>query len=100
MPLFYFRTTDQEGFSADDRGFEFPDEKAALAEAKVTLAEMAADGLPLDPVSMISVQVMNKDRILLLEMRLVLEIIPNTNWSDTGNDRLSDLLESRQGRGT
>ncbi|UBI79883.1 DUF6894 family protein [Ensifer canadensis] len=100
MPLFYFRTTDQEGFSADDRGFEFPDEKAALAEAKVTLAEMAADGLPLDPVSMISVQVMNEDRILLLEMRLVLEIIPNTNWSDTGNDRLSDLLESRQGRGT
>jgi hypothetical protein len=100
MPLFYFRTTDQEGFSADDRGFEFPDEKAALAEAKVTLAEMAADGLPLDPVSMISVQVMNEDRILLLEMRLVLEIIPNTNWSDTGNDRISDLLESRQGRGT
>lgn len=100
MPLFYFRTTDQEGFSADDRGFEFPDEKAALAEAKVTLAEMAADGLPLDPVSMISVQVMNEDRILLLEMRLVLEIIPNTNWSDTGNYRLSDLLESRQGRGT
>ncbi|WP_063978410.1 MULTISPECIES: hypothetical protein [Ensifer] len=100
MPLFYFRTTDQEGFSADDRGFEFPDEKSALAEAKVTLAEMAADGLPLDPVSMISVQVMNEDRILLLEMRLVLEIIPNTNWSDTGNDRLSDLLESRQGRGT
>lgn len=100
MPLFYFRTTDQEGFSADDRGFEFPDEKSALAEAKVTLAEMAADGLPLDPVSMISVQVMNEDRILLLEMRLVLEIIPNTNWSDTGNYRLSDLLESRQGRGT
>ncbi|WP_457584761.1 DUF6894 family protein [Ensifer canadensis] len=55
MPMFYFRTTDQEGFSAGDRCFEFPDEQAAVNEAKVALAEMAADGLPRDPVSMIGV---------------------------------------------
>lgn len=78
MPLFYFRTTDQEGFSAEDRGFEFEDEHAALREAKVALAEMAADGLPQDPVSMIAVQVLNENHILLVEMRLVLETIPNS----------------------
>jgi hypothetical protein len=101
VPLFYFRTTDQEGFSADDRGFEFPDEKAAIAEAKVTLAEMAADGLPLDPVSMISVQVMNEDRVLLLEMRLVLEMIPNTNRAREGvSDLVDDLVDPQQRRGT
>ncbi|WP_312366957.1 DUF6894 family protein [Ensifer sp.] len=78
MPLFYFRTTDQEGFSAEDRGFEFEDEHAALLEAKVALAEMAADGLPQEPVSMIGVQVLNEDRVLLVEMRLVFETIPHS----------------------
>lgn len=79
MPLFYFRTTDQEGFSAEDRGFEFADEQAALLEAKIALAEMAADGLPQEPVSMIGVQVLNEDHVLLVEMRLVLETIPHAN---------------------
>ncbi|NRP21843.1 hypothetical protein LPJGGPFB_05102 [Ensifer adhaerens] len=79
MPIFYFRTTDQEGFSAEDRGFEFDDEEAALREAKVALAEMAADGLPQDPVSMIGVQVLNEDHILLVEMRLVLKTIFHGN---------------------
>lgn len=79
MPTFYFRTTDQEGFSAEDRGFDLPDEQAAIAEAKVTLAEMAADGLPQEPISMIGIQVLDQRHVLLVELRLVLEIIPNTN---------------------
>ncbi|MBD9650165.1 hypothetical protein IB267_17585 [Ensifer sp. ENS09] len=79
MPMFYFRTTDQEGFSAEDRGFEFPDEEAAITEAKVTLAEMAADGLPRHPISMIGIQVFDQERVLLIELRLVLETIPNSN---------------------
>jgi hypothetical protein len=78
MPNFYFRTTDQEGFSAEDRAFEFADEQAAIKEAKVTLAEMAADGLPQDPISMISIQVLDQHHALLVELRLVLEVIPNT----------------------
>ncbi|MBZ7927115.1 hypothetical protein LAC81_34730 (plasmid) [Ensifer adhaerens] len=79
MPTFYFRTTDQEGFSAEDRGFDFPDEQTAIAEAKVTLAEMAADGLPQEPISMIGIKVLDQRHVLLVELRLVLEIIPNTD---------------------
>jgi len=82
LPTFYFRTTDQDGFSAEDRGFQFPDEQTAIAEAKVTLAEMAADGLPQEPISMISIQVLDERHVLLVELRLVLEIIPNTNMND------------------
>lgn len=79
LPTFYFRTTDQEGFSAEDRGFDFPDEQTAIAEAKVTLAEMAADGLPQEPISMIGIKVLDQRHVLLVELRLVLEIIPNTD---------------------
>lgn len=75
MPLFFFRTTDQDGFSAEDRGFEFTDSEAAIAEAKVALAEMAADGLPQEPVSMISIQVLDSNHVLVCEMRLVMEVM-------------------------
>lgn len=78
LPRFYFRTTDQEGFSAEDRAFEFADEQAAINEAKVTLAEMAADGLPQDPISLISIQVLDEEHVLVVELRLVLEMLPNT----------------------
>ncbi len=75
MPQFFFRSTDQDGFSAEDRGFEFPDFEAAIEEAKLALAEMAADGLPQEPVSMISIQVLDSNHVLVCEMRLVMEVI-------------------------
>ncbi|MGI0523021.1 DUF6894 family protein [Rhizobium giardinii] len=75
MPQFFFRSTDQDGFSAEDRGFEFPDSEAAIKEAKHALAEMAADGLPQEPVSMISIQVLDSNHVLVCEMRLVMEVI-------------------------
>ncbi|MBW9064979.1 hypothetical protein JNB71_16885 [Rhizobium herbae] len=75
MPQFFFRSTDQDGFSAEDRGFEFLDSEAAIEEAKVALAEMAADGLPQEPVSMISIQVLDSNHVLVCEMRLVMEVI-------------------------
>ncbi len=75
MPQFYFRSTDQDGFSAEDRGFEFPDSEAAIEEAKLALAEMAADGLPQEPVPMISIQVLDTNHMLVCEMRLVMEVI-------------------------
>jgi hypothetical protein len=51
MPIFYFRTTDQEGYSAEDRGFEFDDEEAAVREAKVALPDPSTSWTLADPSS-------------------------------------------------
>ena len=76
MPKFYFQLLDGDGVGATETGYEFASIKAAKAEARRVLAEMAAEGLPAEPLNMLSVELFDESRRPLAEIRLILEEIP------------------------
>ena len=77
MGRFYFKIQDQDDVIQPDRGFEFPGVEEAKNEAKFLLAEMAVDGLPKGVIESLSVELQDENRIPLLTVRLVLEVIPH-----------------------
>lgn len=77
MGRYYFKIQDQDGVLQPDRGFDFPDIERAKAEVKTLLAEMAVDGLPNEPVDSIAVELQDENRVPILTLRLVLELIPH-----------------------
>jgi hypothetical protein len=77
MGRYYFNIQDQDGVLQPDRGFDFPDFEGAKEQAKTLLAEMALDGLPRKPVDSIAVELQDANRVPVLTMRLVLEVLPH-----------------------
>ncbi|WP_348270866.1 hypothetical protein [Rhizobium sp. Root1220] len=55
---------------------DFADQEEAIRQAHVALAEMARDGLPKEPVNMMSVEVFNEHKQPITELRLTFEVIP------------------------
>ncbi len=54
---------------------DFESEDEAVREAHVALAEMARDGLPKEPVNMMSVELFDEHKRPITELRLTFEII-------------------------
>ncbi|MBX5165057.1 MULTISPECIES: DUF6894 family protein [unclassified Rhizobium] len=75
MPKFYFELLDRDGVGTTETGYEFASIEAAKAEARRVLAEMAAEGLPSEPLNMLSVELFDESRRPLAEIRLILEEI-------------------------
>ena len=77
MPLYYFRTLEQNGHQEiSEIAVELRDKAAAVAEARLVLAEMAGDGLPDSSISMMAVEVLDEHQRPLTEVRLTVEDIP------------------------
>jgi hypothetical protein len=74
---FYFKIQDQEDVLQPDRSFEFPGLEEAEDEAKHLLAEMAVDGLPGGKLDSLSVELQDENRVPLMTVRLVMEVIPH-----------------------
>jgi hypothetical protein len=78
MPRYYFSSIDRDGVSPAERTFEFANDLEAAEEARKALAEMALDGLPGEPMNMLSVEVFDEARQPIVEVRLTLETIPKS----------------------
>lgn len=77
MPLYFFRTLEQNGHQeTSETAQEFPNEAAAIAEARNVLAEMASDGLPDTSINLMSVSVLDEHQQPLSEVRLTIEDVP------------------------
>ena len=70
MPRYYFGTSDNEGSQSPDDPVELRDDDDAIQQARMTLAEMAVDGLPEDPARPVAVRVYNGNLDLIAELRL------------------------------
>lgn len=79
MPLFYFRTKERDGHCETSTKVEFKDEAAALAQARLTLADLATEGLPSPDIGMIAVELLDEEQRALYEIRLTIEEIPRTS---------------------
>ncbi|MGJ7040460.1 DUF6894 family protein [Shinella sp. BE166] len=77
MAKFYFKIQDQEDVLQPDRSFEFPGPEEAESEAKFLLAEMAVDGLPKGKLDSLSVELQDENRVPIVTVRLVMEVIPH-----------------------
>jgi len=75
MAKFYFKIQDQEDVLQPDRSFDFPGLEEAEREAKSLLAEMAVDGLPKGTLNTLSVELQDHNRVPLMTVRLVMEVI-------------------------
>lgn len=77
MPLYYFRTLEQNGGQdVSETAVDYPNETAAIAAARNILAEMASDGLPDSSINLMSVEVLDELQQPLSEVRLTIEDIP------------------------
>ncbi len=72
MAKFNFEIMERDGSLTESQG-TFASFEEAKAEACRTLANVAADGLPLPPMNMVSVQILDEVMKPLWEARLVLE---------------------------
>ena len=75
MPQFYFTTVAGDGTIQSQIPGEFDDLELAKLEARRILANLASDGLPREPIDMISVEIYDADRRPLSEIRLALQEI-------------------------
>jgi hypothetical protein len=75
MPQFYFTTIAADGTIRTGIPCEAADIDAASKEAKRELSRLAAEGLPDDPINMLSVEIYDEQQKPELELRLVLEEI-------------------------
>jgi hypothetical protein len=76
MPRYYFTSIDRDGATPAERTYEFANDVEATEEARKALAEMALDGLPEEPMNMLSVEVFDEARRPIIEVRLTMETIP------------------------
>lgn len=75
MQQFYFTTVAGDGTIQSQVPGEFADEELAKIEARRILANLASDGLPREPLEMMSVEIYDADRKPLFELRLALQEI-------------------------
>lgn len=76
MPVFLFTTLGADGTVTPDIPQECSDVEDAKERAHELLARLAANGLPDDPLSMLSVEIYDAENQPVHEIRLVLEEIP------------------------
>lgn len=57
MPRFYFDIEDASGLTVDETGLDLPDLVAAEREAKLTLAEIAYDTIPIGESTMLKISI-------------------------------------------
>jgi hypothetical protein len=69
MPKFVTQLLDATGADASEVEFDFESLADAKLETRAALGEMGRDGLPDDPMKMISAEIFDKDRNPLLELR-------------------------------
>lgn len=75
MQQFYFTTVAGDGTIQSQIPAEFENADLAKLEARRILANLASDGLPREPLDMMSVEVYDADRKPLFEFRLALQEI-------------------------
>lgn len=71
---FYFQTMDAQGEVIDTK-VELDSIEDAVLEARTTLGAIAADGIPREAKSMLSIEIFDGDRKPVREIRLILEEI-------------------------
>ena len=68
MPRFYFDTHDGDALMIDDQGVDLGDAKAARRLARVALAELAQEVIPLDgDTHFVEVTVRDEKRVIIFE---------------------------------
>lgn len=75
MPHFYFTTIAGDGTIQAQIPAEFANLNLAKIEARRMLANLASDGLPREPLDMMSVQIYDEEHKPLVEYRLALQEI-------------------------
>lgn len=75
MPHFYFTTVASDGTIRTGIPCEAADLDEAKKEAKRELSRLAAQGLPDDPINMLSVEIYDEQQKPELELRLMMEEI-------------------------
>jgi hypothetical protein len=83
MPQYYFSVVDRDGASPAERSYEFENDAHAVEEGRKALAEMALDGLPGEPLNILSVEVFDAAREPIVEIRLTLEFVPKAGRRQT-----------------
>ena len=85
MSDFYFVMVDQDGTFATEDPYQFTSLLDAIDEAKRTLAEMAADGIPQHSGEVLAVVIQNAERrsVVRLVLELKIEYVdPNSSKAD------------------
>jgi hypothetical protein len=75
MPQFFFTTVAGDGTIQSQIPAELETIDLARIEARRILANLASDGLPREPLDMMSVEIYDQDRKPLVEYRLALQEI-------------------------
>jgi hypothetical protein len=83
MPQFFFEILERDGSITNSQG-DFGSLEDAKAEARRTLADVGADGLPLPPLNMVSVQILDGTNQPVWEARLVLDEIDKAAMISAG----------------
>ena len=76
MPKFFFQIIDRTSAEPIEVEHDFATAEEAKRQARTAMAEMARDGLPEEPLNMLTVEVFDAERKPIIELRLVLEEIP------------------------
>ena len=74
MPLYYFDTRDDTGVVPDETGLEFDTLEQAKAEAARALVDIARDRVPGPDRLVFVVEVLDENKRLLIEARLIIKI--------------------------
>ncbi|KAA0694355.1 hypothetical protein DTW90_23780 [Neorhizobium sp. P12A] len=70
MAAFYFLSHDLDGDFVNEEPYQFNDLIGAIEAAKSALAEMAADGIPLQNGGVMSIEVQNEGRVTVAHLWL------------------------------
>jgi hypothetical protein len=80
---YHFEVMDGSGDGPVNMALDFDTLDKALEQAHIALAEMARDGLPKEPINMMTVEVFDADQRPLTELRLTFEVIPKSAMPQT-----------------
>ncbi len=75
---YFLEVIDGSGEGPVSMSIDFESEEEAVREAHVALAEMARDGLPKEPVNVMSVELFDERKRPITELRLMFEVIPKS----------------------
>ena len=75
---YFLEVMDGSGEGPVNMSIDFESEEEAVREPHVALAEMARDGLPKEPVNLMSVELFDELKRPITELRLIFEVIPKS----------------------
>lgn len=73
---YFLDVMDGSGEGPIGMSIDFASEEEAVRQAHLALAEMARDGLPKEPVNVMSVKLFDEGKRPITELRLTFEVIP------------------------